>query len=481
MAMPVHPTTDRFRRTAAAALAVACFVGAAAGSPQDAHDAADAPAHVHLGEVVAGHLGMLDDALPMLEWRTPAIACDGQPPTDSLSAPASCAGHVPLLWTFDLGMTQASWLRVDFDQPLRQDEFRLLVLTPDGEELAVQSQNTYSHGIRFEFPYEGTWGVELLPLRTDGTTVRLRAALADDAVPADVATTDGHLLPNLRVTPPFEFGFAAPVNPTNSLFLASDDMNPAIEAAGTRPVSCTPDEVQEASDPTRRMPPTALVRCLRFTAGPHNAGAGHFDLRFPILDRARNDQDRLVEMTQWIHRVDGEPTQRPAGTYEFHATHGHYHYTDILFYELLRVDGPGELTAVGLGNKSGFCPADQGYAEWSTTAQAARGTLPSMQPGSCLVTGAGSGSMGLTQGWGDFYRWQRPGQYVDFSFQGDGEYVVRTTVDVHDNVLESDESDNAAYAWLRIIGDQIEILERGRGDSPWAPGKVVVTDGRNGA
>ncbi len=435
--------------------------------------------HTHAGVVAAGPVGAVGDDSPLLFWESPAIECDGDPDAGKISAPSSCDKSSFLHWSFEVSRTSAELLRVDWDQPMRQDDFELLLFSPMGDRVSAISSNSYSGGAVYEFPFEGTWTIEFRPIRTDGTTVRLRAGLTDLGA-SDFAPGSEELLPNLRVTPPFEFGFAAPINPTNSLFLAGDDVNPAIDVAGQRPVSCTADEVQEASDPTRRMPPTALVRCLRFTAGPHNAGAGHFDLRFPIVTRATSDRDRLVEMTQVVHHADGSLTERPAGTYEFHVTHGHYHYTDILFYELLAVDAPGETRVVGLGNKSGFCPADQGYAEWTSLAQAKRFAIHTQQPGDCLSTNGGNGAMGLSAGWGDFYRWQRPGQYVDFTLQPDGDYVVRTTVDVHDHVLETDESDNAAYAWIRVTGDDVEVLERGRGASPWDPAKVVVNDGRDG-
>ena len=185
-------------------------------------------------------------------------------------------------------------------------------------------------------------------------------------------------------------------------------------------------------------------------------------------------------MTQHVHRTDGTTSERPAGTYEYHATHGHWHYTDILFYELLWVDPATRTTTpVGVGHKSGFCPGDQGYGEWRSLDQQPNGAVNATRSGSCIIVRSQlDGAMGLTAGWGDYYRWQRPGQFVDFSGQPDGEYVIRATVDVLDNVLESDESDNASYAHVRVTGDQVEILERGYGDSPFDPDKVLADDHR---
>jgi hypothetical protein len=81
--------------------------------------------------------------------------------------------------------------------------------------------------------------------------------------------------------------------------------------------------------------------------------------------------------------------------------------------------------------------------------------------------------LGLSPGWGDVYRWQRPGQYVDFGSNGDGLYVVRTTVDIENKILETNDNDNSAYALVKVVGDQVQLLERGWGTSPFDPHKVV--------
>ncbi len=63
-------------------------------------------------------------------------------------------------------------------------------------------------------------------------------------------------------------------------------------------------------------------------------------------------------------------------------------------------------------------------------------------------------------GWGDVYRWQRPGQYVEFKGNGDGLYVVRSAADIKNRVLETDETDNAAYAYIQVTGESVRIIGR---------------------
>lgn len=134
------------------------------------------------------------------------------------------------------------------------------------------------------------------------------------------------------------------------------------------------------------------------------------------------------------------------------------------------------LVAAGNGTKSGFCPADQLMGEWRAFRQERNGFFGEgdTPTGSCYGA-ADDGLLALTRGWGDVYRWQRPGQYVEFSGNGDGHYVVRTTVDKGNTTLETDESDNSAYALVRIAGRRIETIERGWGTSHFDPAKAVFT------
>jgi hypothetical protein len=147
----------------------------------------------------------------------------------------------------------------------------------------------------------------------------------------------------------------------------------------------------------------------------------------------------------------------------------------VLTYELFRVIGE-TLVPAGKGTKSGFCPADQLMGQWRSFTQEKSGFYGEgdTPTGSCYGA-ADDGLLALTRGWGDVYRWQRPGQYVDFSGNGDGHYVVRTTVDKSNTTLETDETDNSAYAYAKISGRRVELIERGWGTGPFDPAKTVFT------
>jgi hypothetical protein len=221
-------------------------------------------------------------------------------------------------------------------------------------------------------------------------------------------------------------------------------------------------------------------RCLRFTSGPINVGEGPYEMHWTYANDIVNGviQSPLAHgpMTQVVHWSDGSTTTRPAGTYSFHVIHGHFHDDGVLDMVLLKVGADSSLTQVGVGTKSGFCPANQLIGHWRSFDN----TSPDGQIGSG-DTGTGNcqnpvdGVLGLSPGWGDVYRWQRPGMYVDFGDNPDGLYVVRITIDAPNTILESNEDDNSAYALVKVVGDQAIELERGQGLSPFDPGKVVFT------
>jgi hypothetical protein len=284
-----------------------------------------------------------------------------------------------------------------------------------------------------------------------------------------VSRTKKILLPNLQATPPYEFGFVAPANPANGVY-PPDTVNPPLDILGYHPVSCTVDETANTTDMNNH--PT---RCLRFTTGPRNSGVGNFEVHYDVHDPANGFGVLATGPAyQWIYYSDGSHIVKQAGVFQFHVQHGHYHYNDILNYQLYKVtdSAHGTLVMAGKGVKSGFCPADELFADWRSFDQQEGAYVNA----NCGYTPTADGIIGQTPGWGDVYRYQRPGQFVDFGANTDGLYVVRTVVDIRNFIREASETDNAAYAYLRIVGDRVSILERGQGLSPWDPAKKIFTD-----
>jgi hypothetical protein len=348
----------------------------------------------------------------------------------------------------------AAQLRVAIDTPARNDNFYIEVTGPDGQKVSGRNANAFNRELFIEAPPIGTYVILVRPYSASNTTFQMRAKL-EDVISSPQPDAEGFLLPDLRPTAPYEFGFIAPANPLNGLF-PPDDINPPLDVAGVHPLSCAADEMAEMG----------ANRCLRFSFGLVNVGTGNFDMRWAGGSQTEGP------MFQCQQRADGPPVSRPAGSFEFHRTHFHTHVKDIFYNELYTVADPatGRMFAAGSGQKLGYSPADQAIADWDKFVAASPGTSGSA--GNC-VEGAGS-RLGMSVGWGDVYRWQRPGNFVEFGTNQDGLYVVRLTADPMNNILESNENNNTGYSYIRVTGDRIEVLEYGRGLSPWDPNKQVL-------
>jgi hypothetical protein len=366
-------------------------------------------------------------------------------------------------------------LRVGIDTPVRTDSFTIEVLDPSGAVAASSAMfNQFDAEAFVSKPAAGAWKVRVVPQGVSHAFFRLRAKLESAPEPKPA----GHvpLLPNLKAVPPFEFGFVAPANPLNGLY-PPDTANPPASVAGQEPISCAPDESAPAA-----IGGFDAKECLRFTTGPINVGDGPFVKLFTFAQDVASGANAPPLLRgparQRIYWSDGTTTERPAGTYSFHTTHGHFHDDGILTYELFSVvGGPGgkELRPAGHGTKSGFCPADQLFGEWRRFSQSRAGDFGNgdTPTGNCFSPN--DGTLSLTRGWGDVYRWQRPGQYVEFTGNGNGYYVLRATVDKSNTTLETNENDNSSYALIRITGHHVEVIERGQGQSHLDPNKVVFT------
>jgi hypothetical protein len=364
-------------------------------------------------------------------------------------------------------------LRVAYDTPSREDSFQLDVIAPDGAVTSESGLNVFNAEVFVDRPIAGTWTVRMVPKGATRAFFRPRARL--EAGPDARPERRVALLPNLKAVPPYELGFAAPANPLNAAY-PPDTVNPPLSAGGQEPLSCTADEMApvEAGG-------GAALDCLRLTSGPINVGDGPFIKTFTFASDAAGGHLHgdgpyvRGDTRQVVLYSDGSRETRPAGTYSFHTTHAHFHDDGILTYELFRVDGEA-LVPAGKGTKSGFCPADQLMGEWRLFRQEKAGFFGEgdTATGNCYGA-ADNGMLALTRGWGDVYRWQRPGQYVEFAGNGDGHYVVRTTVDKGGTTLETDETDNSSYAHIRISGRRIELIERGQGTSHLDPRKLIFT------
>jgi len=369
---------------------------------------------------------------------------------DKLAATSTACPTSPC-FSYDLKLVgNGERLRVAIDVPERRNAFKVDIVSPSGTSTSFENVNAFDAEGFVDKPERGMWSVVVSPVDAEDSTFRLRAKLEKTAYQPPNAKL---LPPDLIVPRMWEFGFIAPV--TGLAGVSFDDANPPVDFLGIHPFSCTLDEMAEGAH-----------RCLRFSFQLANAGPGNFDVRF---DTSQNPQ--TGPMIQCVERPGKAPLARAAGEYWFHNMHGHYHYQDVVQHRLYRVTdrAHGKFVLVGLGKKLGYHPADQAFADWNRFVQAPSGTNTSA--GSCDASS--NMDLGLSRGWGDAYRWERPGNYVEFGDNPDGFYLVQTVADPKNHLLEASDSDNIGYAYLRVLGDQVQLLETGQGRSPWDPRKIV--------
>lgn len=378
-------------------------------------------------------------------------------------------------WDYKLTLTKPAWrLRVALDTVLHGVRyfadtlpeapgihFRLQVFDPSGA-LVAESDWPMTTEVFIAAPQVGTWTLRVRPDDVEDKSFRMRAKLESEP---KQTTGNVPVLPNLRSIPPFEITFLTP------LWVYGPSVDPIQQATG-----CFADEILLEGSPNGR--------CLRFSAGPENAGPGTLELRYKPHEFVGNDPT-VHPVHQRIHyadgsHVDGEPGS--AGTTELHASHGHYHYDNMYNYELYRVVEPGVFHKIAPGNKRGFLPLSEVMADWfQFTQQPKMSWKPWQDPEWwqwAVPDPSIEGAFRIPGGWGDVYEYNRTGQFVDFPVNPDtspasGTYLLRTHADKDDLIVENDETDNQAYAYFRVDGFDVTILERGHGTDPWDDNKIV--------
>ena len=448
----MHVAAGR-RRTAGALLGLMVITGcgpatssspSVAALPSATHASSDP---LDLGTLAAG--GRLDGA---------PLVIDGVGSADYAVAVEPTDGHV----------------RVSLDLSNRDDCVTLSVRDPSGTEVPasgpvgpVVCPHDANRGTPQAFDIDlsgearpGRWTAHVEVSEGRRLASRLRIIHEPAHAPAP-ATLQPDLVPWL----PWEFAFAAPGSDNPGTAHDRDNQ------PGDPTVSCHPEE--EPDD----------TRCLRFSAGVYNVGDGPLSVVF------RDDV-----AYQHIYRPDGTPLdhadneaagvyeEREAGHGEWHEFHRHRHLGDMVLYELFAVaSSDGGLTGLDTGRKHGYCTFSQQIADWDSTAQDPQWASLPTDGAFCDTT------MTLERGWGDIYRWQRPGQYLAYDAVAEpdgsmraGHYLVRFTVDPLDNIEETDEGNNIGYALVEVrdgggLGqDSIVVCEQGSGTDPWDSAHIVV-------
>jgi hypothetical protein len=333
----------------------------------------------------------------------------------------------------------AHQLRIGIDHATVGEAWMLHVQGPDGASDSVDTgAGLYSQELFFPDPAVGPWIVQVTgPAAAADVRFRLRAKLERKPV---LPATPQLVPPNLQALPPYEFTFEYPV--TNG----TSDPPVGAPVPGGR-TACHPEEVAEE----------AAQRCLRMAFGVRNTGQGPMSL----FHEGATLED--APLFQRVAVSDGSHVDRPAGMAKYHETHRHHHHDKAIGLTLWRVTDPvrGGLEQVGAEHLKGFAHRNELLREWSV-----------FYPTHYEDTG-----FGLRAGWGDYYEWDRPGNYFDFALNPDGRYVVRIVADPVNGILESNEQDNTSYSMIDVALDSAALIESGRGSDPWDRCKIVMPFG----
>lgn len=401
-------------------------------------------------------------------WDGELIESSVIPPTAVVALPVedpltdACMVITGRCISYDIEVLEAGGtLRLAMDHPDNHNMMGVSLYDPSGDRVKIAG-NGYSAEVRAADAVVGTWRAVVIPYRVQNEFFRMRAFLEPAPEPEVGDVAPRPLLPDLRVSPPFKLTFKGPVAPPNP----QGTYNSEWFVTGSNAVpSCRADETEDFK----------AVECLRFSVGPESVGDGPLRLRFEPLE-GLVDEGTTYQIVNWS---DGSTTERPAGTFQYHKEHGHYHHQALQNLHLHKVVDPkrGVMLPAGEGPKQGMCMGPSAIARWGSFENDKASSVTS----DCsMVTAPGGAHMGLARGWTDIYDWFLYGNFVEFGDNEDGLYVVNTTTDPKNTIEETDETNNTAYAYFRVAtgpeGREIKVIERGYGTSPWDRNNEIAGD-----
>ena len=445
-------------------------------------------------------------------WTGPIVA------SERVDDPSLCGTEGECFdYTVHVASTHAHVLRAALRTADESNNWELVLINPSGQQVASGTTNS-SGGLGENFdvevwahnPAPGAWTIEVVPANVKNGGFNMRGALDPKAawpasnpeVQVTRSTRDvrrctttrrrgravrrcqqAHvavarsvrrqgvydLPPDLAADAPWGLTFHQPLPmvaaESGNVAALAGAHNADATVLGQPIYNCLPEETTEQG----------ARRCLRFSSGFSNLGPGLFEVygssSTPIAPNGG-------PVYQVVHRSNGTSYSRPSGSFVFHEIHAHYHVLGIATFQIFRVLAPGKLIPAGTALKEGFCLGNVKIFDWYSFAQdqidpnSSDNCEPSPQP-----DGSWRFYEGIAPGWEDVYVWQTSGQYVDFSGNPDGNYLLRLTVNPDRHILEADtghDQNNVAYTYFRVTGNDVRTLERGRGASPWDPSKQVV-------
>lgn len=194
-----------------------------------------------------------------------------------------------------------------------------------------------------------------------------------------------------------------------------------------------------------RLEASGTQTLLRFSTITVNVGTGPLELRAgPTVGSSQ-------KVYQRIYLEGGGFEERVAGDFEYHPTHGHFHFEDYANYVLQPVDAPG--ASQRTGTKTTFCIMDT--TRYNTRLSGA--------PKKAFYTTCGSQVQGMSVGWGDKYGYWLPDQWIDVTGLPDDTYVLRIIVDPLNRLAETSDDDNVSELRIQLGGGTVTVLDGPKG------------------
>jgi hypothetical protein len=190
-----------------------------------------------------------------------------------------------------------------------------------------------------------------------------------------------------------------------------------------------------------RIASSGAQKYLRFSTTSWNGGAGKLHLVGGPTDP---DTDTQI-VYQQIFNVDGTYTQYEAGSFIWHADHGHVHFDDYAIY-ILRPVTPGPADRVA--SKMTFCIIDTTPYDLS---------LPGA-PQTAQYVFCDGVAQGMSVGWGDTYGWYLAGQEIDITGLPNGDYWLKIEIDPEERIIESDDGNNSSTILIRITNNSVSQI-----------------------
>lgn len=181
---------------------------------------------------------------------------------------------------------------------------------------------------------------------------------------------------------------------------------------------------------------------IRFSTGMANGGAGPFELNgtTTIIDNGNGTKSHVVN--QKIYWDDSTTTTRVAGTFTYHAAHGHTHFDDFAVARLrVRPSNQSVGGIVAIGPKTSFCLIDINRYNAALPGSPASGVY------SCSTT-----KQGISVGWNDVYSSGLEGQSIPIAGVPNGDYWLEVEADPQDHILENNEANNVTRIAITISG-----------------------------